>query len=168
MRHFRKIELIANVAIIVVAVLLCLVLVRGYFWPDAGEQGAGPNAAVVGKKLNVPGVDWASNKRTLLLALQPGCRFCSESAPFYKELVKRQAERPDLKLVAVLPSRVADSNAYLDSLGVTIQEVRQARLDAVGVAGTPTLLMVNSEGVVTGVWRGLLDSAHEAELLEKL
>lgn len=168
MKHFKKIELLANVAIIVVAALLGVVLVRNYLWPATNGKATPPDMVTVGKKLNVPGVDWAANKRTLLLTLQTGCHFCTDSAPFYKELAKRQAERPDLKLVAILPSPVADSKAYLDSLGVSVQEVRQARLEAVGVGGTPTLLLVDSAGVVTGVWRGQLDSAREAELLAQL
>lgn len=163
----RKIEVIANIAIIVVAILLGFTLAKNYFWPTSKDAASRPSVNMVGRKLSLPDVDWAKNERSLVLVLQSNCRFCTESAPFYRELLKRQAAQPNLKLLAVLPDSIDDSKAYLGSLGVIIGEIRQSSLSSIGVAGTPTLLMVDNTGTVTNEWRGRLDSAGEAEIISR-
>lgn len=163
----RKIEVIANIAIIVVAILLGFVLVKTYFWPTSKDAVARPPVNIVGQKLSLPDVDWSKNGRTLVLVLQSNCRFCTDDAPFYRELLKRQAAQPGLKLLAVLPDSIDAAKAYLGSLGVTIDEIRQSSLKSIGVAGTPALLMVDSNGVVTDAWMGRLDSAGEAEVISR-
>ncbi len=113
-------------------------------------------------------MDWAKSNRTLLLVLQEGCHFCSESAPFYQRLARETAQLSGVHLVAVLPQDVAEGTKYLNSLGVPIQDVRQARLDAMRVAGTPTLILIDDKGVVTNSWVGKLSGEKEAEVLNQL
>src|SRR5258708_29890642 len=101
MNHLsRKIEVLSNVAIIVVAVVLTVTLIRGYsskspaIVPEtkpANNNSVLNNANLVGKKLSVPDVDWAKNGKTLVMAVQSGCHFCTDSGPFYQELAKRQS-----------------------------------------------------------------------------
>jgi hypothetical protein len=57
---------------------------------------------------------------------------------------------------------------YLSTLDLSVDEVRQSPLDALGVRGTPTLMFVNSGGVVTHVWIGKLPPAKEDEVLNRL
>jgi hypothetical protein len=159
----RKLELAANVAIIVVAAVLCAVLVKTYLLaptPQAPQQ-----QSLVGARVPVPEVDWRGNGRTLLLVLQKGCRFCAESAPFYQRLAR---EAGQARLVAVLPQQVDESREYLRELSVPVGEVRQAPFKDLGVRGTPTLLLVNGEGVVTGSWFGKLSPDKEEEVLSRL
>ena len=160
----RKIELAANVAIIVVAVVLCAVLVKTYLLapkPEAQPQ----QQSLVGARVSVPEVDWGGNGRTLLLVLQKGCRFCAESAPFYQRLAR---EAGQVRLVAVLPQQAEESREYLRELNVPVGEVRQAPFKDLGIRGTPTLLLVNGEGVVTGSWFGKLSPEKEEEVLGRL
>jgi hypothetical protein len=169
----KKVELVANISISVASILVAALIVKNIVWQPAPRAVFStpqnqPTVNLVGRNLSLPGVNWNDNGRTLVLALQPGCHFCTSSAPFYKQLVMRQSARPSLTLIAVLPSPVQDSKAYLDSLGVSIEDVRQSPLSSIGVSGTPTLLMVDRAGVVTGVWRGRLDHDHEAEVLAQL
>ena len=163
----RKIEVIANIAIIVVAILLGFTLMKSYFWPDSKGAASRSPVNMVGRKLSLPDVDWAKNGRTLVMVLQSKCRYCTESAPFYRELLKKQAAQPNLKLLAVLPDSIDESKAYLASLGVTIDEVRQSSLGSIGVEGTPTLLMVDQSGVVTDAWIGRLDNAGQTEVISR-
>jgi hypothetical protein len=170
----RRIEVLSNVGIIVVCAALTFTLVKRHFDPAPGAAAAGarpPRPAdqnLVGKKVTLPDVDWARNGRTLVLALQSGCHFCTDSAPFYKELVKRQAGQPNLQLVAVLPQPVEQGRGYLNTLGVSIDNVRQDSLNNLGVSGTPTLLLVDNNGSVVNAWKGRLDGNREREVLERL
>ena len=161
----RGVEFLANVAIIVVAVAVCAVLVRQYVFP--GAEPASPRP-VVGSKLELPGVDLSSGGKTLLIVLQQGCRFCTESGPFYQRLAREAATRaPGVRLFAVLPQEPDEGRRYLSTLGVPEVGVRQASLSALGVGGTPTLIMV-SNGTVLDVWVGKLDAAEESQVLGKL
>ena len=165
----RRLEVAANVAIIVVAVLVCVVLVRTYLLGGSAkpQQQQSP-APAVGSKVSVSGVDWGKNGRTLVLVLQKSCHFCTESAPFYQRLVRDTAGREGLRLVAVLPQQVEEGKKYLDDLGVSIDEVRQASPNDLGVRGTPTILLVDGSSTVTDAWVGKLPPEKEDEVLRRL
>ena len=162
----KIIEVAANVAIIIVAAALVAVLVRNYLMPRA-PRGAVADAPPVaaGTKLPLTDVDWAKNGQTLVLVLQKGCHFCTESAPFYQRLATGAAGRNDLKLVAVLPQDVEEGKRYLTALGVKIDEVKQS---PPGALGTPTLILVNNTGTVVDSWIGKLRPEKESEVLSRL
>lgn len=164
----QRLESLANIAIIVAATLLCIVLIKSYLLPDRSQQGPRDLRVPTGTKVSLPGVDWSGNKQTLLVVLQKGCHFCSESAPFYQRLVRETAGRGNVHLIAVLPETIDESRKYLNELGVEIDDLKQAELDAVGVGGTPTLILVNNQGVVVNSWVGKLNAENEAEVLRRL
>lgn len=166
----KRIELVANLAIIVVAILLGVVLVRNYMTPKApaSQQPAAATSIPPGTQLSLPGVDWKANGRTVVLALSTGCHFCTESAQFYQRVAQERAKAGNIRLVAVFPEPVSEGQKYLSKLGVTVDEVRQAQLDSIGVIGTPTLIMTDGEGAVADSWRGKLPSEKEAEVLARL
>ena len=161
----QHVEFLANVSIIVVAVAICAVLVNQYFFAGPTPQTQRP---AVGAKIALPGVDLSSQDKTLLLVLQKGCHYCSESAPFYQRLAREAADKVGrVKVVAVLPQAVDEGRNYLSELGVPALDVRQAQLGALSVGGTPTIIMV-SRGTVTDVWVGKLDASGESQVLSKL
>jgi hypothetical protein len=82
----------------------------------------------------------------------------------YKTLVHEATLRGNIRLVAVLPQTIEDSTKYLNTLGVPIEDVRQEQLT---VEGTPTLIMVDSKGVVSEVWLGKLKPDKEAAVLSR-
>lgn len=161
----KRIELLSNLAIIIVALLIGVVLVKNYLLPNTAQLS--PQIAA-GTKISLPETDWSQNKQTMLVVLQKGCHFCSESAQFYQRLAKETAGRSDVRLVAVLPQQTSDSKQYLNDLGVPIDDVKQASLTSVGVRGTPTLILVNDKGAVTDSWVGKLPNSKEAEVLNRL
>jgi hypothetical protein len=73
-----------------------------------------------------------------------------------------------LKMVAVLPQSVADGQAYLKNLGVTVDDVKQAPLASFGVSGTPTLILVDRDGVTRQTWVGKLSADKEMDFLKSL
>jgi hypothetical protein len=167
-KMFKGTEVAANVAIILVGIMLGVVLVKNNLFQSPPAMAAPPTAIAPGTKLSLPGVDWKANEKTLVLALSSGCRFCTESGPFYQRLIRERANFPNLKLVAVFPEPVEVSQKYLNDLGVAVDEVRQARLDSIGVAGTPTLIFADANGAVVASWRGKLPAEKENELLARL
>ena len=93
---------------------------------------------------------------------------CTESAPFYQQLVKETSARSDIKLVALLPQTVDEGKQYLKEIGVDIADVRQVTPNEVNVGGTPTLILVNNDGVASEVWAGKLPPDTESQVLSKL
>ena len=167
----KRVELLANISIIIVAVLLGVVLVKQLVLNKTPQpaQAASPRRELNrGEKVPLSGVDWAKNSHTLLLVLQKGCRYCTESAPFYQQLVKETSARSDIKLVALLPQAVDEGKQYLKEIGVDIADVRQVTPNEVNVGGTPTLILVNNEGVAREVWAGKLPPDTESQVLSKL
>jgi hypothetical protein len=166
--------LVANVSIIVTATLLSVVLVKQFLLP---KSIAVPAAAAVnsapqkppqveriqpGAKFSLSGIDWAKNGKTLVLAVSKTCHFCTESAPFYQRLTK---EHGKTALVALLPQPVSDGKTYLDQLNVQVDGIHQASLNTMGVRGTPTLLLIDQDGVVANTWVGKLAADQEAEVI---
>jgi hypothetical protein len=88
----RKIELTANILIIVVAVLLVGVIAQRYFFlPSINPNQPARVYPTIGTKINIPDTDWSNQPKTLLMVLQKDCHFCTESAPFYKRLRGKRA-----------------------------------------------------------------------------
>ena len=164
----QRLEFLTNLAIIVAAVLLSVVLIKSYLLPDNSKNGPRESRVTAGVQVSLPGVDWSNNNQTLLLVLQKGCHFCTESAAFYQRLVRETAGHGNIHLIAVLPQATDESKKYLDDLGVAIEEVKQAKLDSIGVPGTPTLILVNDQGVVMTSWVGKLSADDEAKVLRRL
>ena len=164
---FKKIELIANIAIIVVALILGVVLVKRYLLTDT--QSAAPTAARIqpGTKVQLAGVDWSKSGQTLVLVVSDTCHFCTESAEFYQRLAQEKAKHEGTRMIAVLPQDVSRGQAYLSKLGVAVDEVQQSPLDAIGVVGTPTLLLIDDKGAVKQSWVGKLPPGQETEVLSK-
>ncbi len=159
----RHAELLVNVAIVVVMALIGVSFAYNYFLAADHEE----SEVRAGTQVPLPGVDWAGSKQTLLLVLQKGCHFCDESAPFYRRLAGAAA-KTDVRLVAVTPQPVAVSREYLNNLGVSLQEVRQASPGALGLRGTPTLILVDHRGIALDSWVGKLTPDEEATVLERL
>jgi hypothetical protein len=164
----KKTELLANVAIIVVALLLGGVVVKRYLWPGQDAAGLADQRIPAGTKATLSDVNWAGNGQTLLLVLSRDCHFCTDSAPFYQRLTRETAGRPDVHLIALLPQEVEEGRKYLAGLGVPISEVRQASLSSVGAHATPTLILVDQNGVVKNSWVGKLAAPEESEVLSQL
>lgn len=166
----KGLEVSANVAIIVVAVLLCVVLVKSYVIPAPTRQAAGEPAGTrgimkSGDAVAVSGVDWEKNGKTLLMVLSTTCHFCTQSGPFYQRLVK---EHGDAKLVVLVPQSASEGQSYLKELGVEVDDVRQASLGDLGVSGTPTLILVDGKGVAADVWVGAMSPNRENEVVNRL
>ena len=164
----NRINMVVNLAIILVVALIGVAIARRYV-PSFRSQNKNHDYRVApGKNVALPGVDWQKNGETLLLVLDTKCAFCTASAPFYQEITRDAARNRSVRVVAVLPESVAESKQYLSDLNVPIDEVRQASFEALGVQGTPTLILVNRNGQVDQSWPGKLLPDQETEVLKRI
>jgi len=171
----KKLEVLANIAVITTSLVVCTVLIRRYLLPSnrraavsapTGTNPISPDprqpSIAPGIKIVLPTVDWTKSNRTVVLALSTSCHFCAESAPFYQNLAKEK--RADVRILALFPQSLQDSHSYLDKLGIKVDDVVQSPLAAIGVSGTPTLLLVDNQGVVIHSWVGRMRDADAREV----
>ncbi len=159
----KKIEVAANIGIVVVALLAAGFFVKSHFARPPEPRQTIP----IGSKLEIKGVDWGAKRATLVLALSTNCRYCTESAPFYRELTKNAKDK-QVRTIAIFPQPVQDASAYLKNEDMQVDEIRQTPLSAIQITGTPTLLLIDSKGTVQGVWIGKLPAEKEKDVLAKL
>lgn len=158
----KKIEVGANIAIIIVALATVVMFARSY----KGNQSQ-PQQIKAGAQFGLKDVNWQDNGKSMVLVLSTTCHFCTESAGFYRELVGH-CQREHVRTVAVFPQPTNAAQSYLAGNGVVVDEVRQASLSNVEVTGTPTLLLIDKKGTVQNVWVGKLSEDREREILAKL
>jgi len=161
-RVAKRIELIANVGIAIVALLSVIQFVRSQL-----EHTKQPPHIAIGSKFKLKNVDWKASRKTLVLALSTNCHFCTESAPFYRELVK-QAEAQGVRTIAVFPQSQEEAASYLAVKAVKVDSIHQLAFTDAQISATPTVLLVDENGEVKAVWVGKLPAAREKDLLARL
>ena len=156
---------ILNIAVLLVALVLSALLVRKFFLQPTQnpEYMVATNATLV-----IDGINWADSERTVLVALAKECKYCSESAEFYRRLAAGLASRNNTRLMAVFPEKELEAEAYLKQLEVPIRELRYVSLPSLGIRSVPTLAILNRHGVVTDMWIGKLSPIEEKALMSKL
>ncbi len=163
---YQKIEMTANILIIVVAILLIGFIVQKYFFTSSSTM---PSAKipVIGKKLTLADIDFNKSDKNVFLVLSKGCHFCSESANFYKKLIA-ETKGKNVNIIAVLPQEKKEAEEYLNGLGIQGIEIRQSQLNSLDVSGTPTILVLDKNGEVSNYWIGKLPPNEEKEVFAKL
>ena len=156
-----KIEVLSNIVVIVVGLLVGSLVVKNYFLgtPSAIEMlRPGDQLEPIGDS------KWGTYGGTLVLALRTGCRYCDESAPFYRTLAGNNPGQG--RLVAVFPDKHPDVEVYLESKGLSIESIPQFPLEKLKITGVPTLILADVDGRVVKTWRGVLTPSAQEEVLD--
>lgn len=169
----KIIQNVTNVAIFVVAVLLAVVLVKNFIFTEKRQAGPLPgappdNRVAAGTQISIPNIQWPAKQPTLILALSDTCRYCTESADFYKRLAQENIKKKSVQIVAVLPQDLERGKKYLHELGLTVDEIKSLQLNELGVRATPTVIMLDVNGKVSESWVGKLPKEKEDEVLSRL
>jgi peroxiredoxin len=157
----RKLEILSNVAVTIAAIAVCVTLARQYF---PGEVPGSPES-FQGKSVNMASITATPGNRNVVLALSQTCRFCEQEMPFYRNL-SALAARAKTHVYAVFPPSEKESDKYLERHSVRTDGVTSTALDAIGVRGTPTLLLIDATGKIERAWVGALTDAQEKEVLQ--
>jgi hypothetical protein len=164
----RKIEVVANLAIIIIAAALGLLMIGRYVRPVSMASTAEANQIKPGTQLSLDGIDWSTGKANVVLAISTSCRFCRESVPFYQKLAKQRGENAAINLIAVLPQEIQGSDRFLKEHEIHVDAVRTVKLSEVSVNATPTLMVVDQTGSVVESWVGKLTPEKEKEVLSRV
>lgn len=168
MSRGSRLETATNIAVLVAAVFVVVYFARLSL--GAGTTASGPEGPPLGMRFaNLEGFDWSAHDRTLVLALRTDCVYCEASIPFYRQLAAvAQASNPPFALLSAFPQPVSEVERHQSSAGLRIQAVANADLHALGVDGTPTLILVDRRGTVLKTWVGQLPPDGELEVFRTL
>lgn len=170
MAEKSKLDTIANIAIIVVCIIASVVLVRNYFFTPK-PPGAPPIAEKGDQLPALQAALPAGTESALVLVVSPTCHFCTESIPFYKRLVdERNKKGSPVKVVVAVPAAEArdqEAKMFADA-GIQPDAVVPVSFRDIKVNGTPTILHVDNQGKVLGVWEGKQEAGGEKKILATL
>jgi len=161
----ESLEVATNVAVILVAVVLLSMLARVFFNdPPNVEMRAGLQK---GQKLDnlLKGMNGNKNQ-TLVVALSTTCHYCEESIPFYNRLTEIQHEtNSPVAIFAVFPNSEIEVREYVRRAGLNISTTAETNFKALNLVGTPTMILLDSSGVVQNFWVGKLSKDQEQEVI---
>jgi hypothetical protein len=165
MKKLKEIlDLTTNVVVVVFAVVAIGVLAKNYFAPPSAQTSAGiqKGSAFPG----IAGVDYKQAPRTLILALNVDCRYCTKSVPFYNRLAESQREHAgQFNIVAAFINKEEDRvKSYAEEKQLSVPTLPRIDLDKLGIHTTPTLVLVDNTGKVLDSWRGALQPDGEREV----
>jgi hypothetical protein len=102
---------------------------------------------------------------TLVLALSPNCKYCTDSMPFYRE---KLSDANDLSVVVVGLETADELRAYTRAHGLRVSNHRQIKPQQLRLRSTPTLLLVSPNRQLHTIWTGMLSQRGEEVLLASL
>lgn len=163
-----NIELGLNVAIAIAVVVIAGVVVKRYLFTEQTNPRSMQEykQALMNSRIDVPNVNRNQNGSSLVFFLDKDCAYCTSSAPFYRQLLEEVAKR-NVNSLAILPNSIDEARNYLQSLKLPIENVRSASLASYNIPGTPTVLLLDHEGIVKNVWLGAM-RGREKQMQDEL
>lgn len=160
----KAFEVGANLAII----LVCCLLAWKVFSRNSKPSSLGDSSTQLQGEVipPFPGHSWISHRKTLVLAIRRGCHFCEASLPFYRKLISLEnADKLRAHVIAILPDNRESGSAFLYHEGIQVDGIFDQPLGNLKISGTPTLLLVDSNGRVAQAWVGQLTAEGESDVI---
>ena len=119
-----------------------------------------------------PKLELAGAEQTLILFVRSGCRYCTASMPFYRQLAEAARHQAGgVRLVAVSHEPREILARYLEEHQVRVDSavsLSPAELRHFRVNGTPTLLLVTRKQVVRKAWIGQLNEPQQRQVFASI
>jgi hypothetical protein len=173
----KKLDIIATVAIITLALLISVTLLRQHIGRAKARDGAAAAEAALeadlsqGKYVSPPaGYRWEEHSRTLLLALRYGCVHCEHNMSLYRELHDRSGgEAATTSLLSIFPDDAFVAQHDIDVHGLHgMAFLANVDFDKEHVFGTPTVLLVDNHGTILRSWIGELSKDKQDEVMQSI
>jgi len=169
-KKFKAIlEVITNIVVVSFAVVAIGVLVKNHFAPSIKKDGIALTKGSIFPA--IAGVDYSRTTKTLILALNVDCRYCSRSVSFYNSLAeaRRQENANNIDIVAAFINNDATLvKSYAEQKQLLVHTISGVDLDQLGVHMTPTLILIDDAGRILDSWRGELQADGEREVFAAL
>ena len=158
----------ANVAVVVAALVVLVSFARNYFLPTPRVVLQGGLQKGLQLPL-IPGIDFSRSETTLLVALDPGCDYCSESLPFLKNLAdKIRGGMDGVHMVTVFQSRDESARRYLQQNQLNVDAVLGVDFKKLNLGAIPAIILSDKNGTVLDFWVGKPSAETEAQIARYL
>ena len=167
----RKLEVFANCSIIIVALIICATTIKEHWLSDsrAPRPAAVTDSRLLSTHLEVPGVDWESANKTIVMALSTQCHFCQESAPFYKSVSESPAVKSKrIAVMMIFPQSSDEAESFARTKDIHPGRILSMNLQQLGISSTPTMFLVDHAGKIEKMWIGVLSEDQQRQLLGDL
>lgn len=133
-------------------------------WLD--EQSRRLEATQIGEAIALRQASWSDAERHVVLVLSTTCPACQTSVPFYRRLAAAAASTSDGRFLVMSAQPEAEVEAWLETNGIHADEiVRERNLLQFGLGMTPSLLLVDRAGTVSGAMVGVLSAPEELQVM---
>jgi thiol-disulfide isomerase/thioredoxin len=160
-----SLDRVANLATIAACVIVS-VSVGQRWWRESQRPGYTSYAAGDTIK-NTAALNLTSSRQTLLIGTASTCGFCTRSMPFFHELVQ-EVRGNGGQAVGFTFEDPEVNRRYLRNNGVEVEDVVSANANGLVLKSTPLLILVDGNGKVTGVWRGMQSADAQSKVLERI
>lgn len=163
-------EVATNIAVLMVAVTV-LTLIAFFFLskpsPSSPKLSLGLEKGKTFAQLS--NMDYSKSDQTLLIALNSTCSYCQESLPLYRKIASNQARTDKaLHVVGLFPNKAEEVAKYIQQNQLVMDTVAGVDFNALHISGTPTMILIDRNGVVKDFWNGKLSDREADEFLRSL
>lgn len=117
----------------------------------------------------LPQHDFGSSSQTLIIAMNTECHFCTESVPFYNQVIEtQQALDKPTRVIAIFPNTEEEVKRYTHQQRLKADTISGVNLSALNLSATPTVILVDSGGRVLDFWIGKLAENAEQQIIKSL
>jgi hypothetical protein len=138
----------------------------------SGEQSATASVKALSQGDTMPrlsGVDLRRTQKTLFLYVSSTCQYCVNSMGFYRDLLKDPSyTQRGFQFVVIGPEPPDVLKLFAAQHKLVPDQVISAPVGTLGIASTPTLVLVNRSSVVERRWIGELSQAGRASVIGAL
>lgn len=120
-------------------------------------------AMIVGERLTVSGAEVGRSASSLLIVTSPSCQFCVSSAAFHRRLVEA-SQKSAIPVWIVVPTS-GSARRFLSTFGLQNARTITWRDLSRRFLGVPSVVLVDSNGVIRRIWVGELRPQDESEVL---
>ena len=118
---------------------------------------------------HLDGVDFSKSRKTLVLFIRSSCDYCIKSLPFYREITNDPSHRrPERRIVVAGVEPALTLEAFTRQNHLLVDGVVSVRPETVRIRAAPTLVLVNSSGVIERIWVGEQPGARRAAIMKIL
>lgn len=160
----------ANVVSVVSAVIVATTFGRHLLLGTAAENRSiqpivDRSTPTIGSVMRLGGWDFREHAQTLVIANGTACNWTSASEAFHEEVIRHPENYQVLELFAQPANEISE---WLKDMGMSVPEVRQADVAALGIKETPAILLVGADGRIRNAWMGKLSQESQADMRRTL
>jgi thioredoxin-related protein len=100
--------------------------------------------------------------------MNTGCRFCTDSIPFYNQMKAQQSILKGTRIVAIFPNSKDEVEKYARQRQLNIASVAEVDFQPLGIPATPSLILVDGNGKVLDFWIGKLSKEDEQQAINAI